>query len=92
MNIITQFNNKTVLVTGHTGFKGSWLSAWLSKLGANVVGLSNRVPTHPSHFDLIEKTIGDDKRIDIKDFQSVSSIYSVKRGGWRFPIIKFSSC
>ena len=32
--------DKTVLLTGHTGFKGSWLSIWLKKLGANVIGLS----------------------------------------------------
>ena len=33
--------NKKILVTGHTGFKGSWLSLWLLKLGCEVVGLSN---------------------------------------------------
>ena len=32
------FKDKTVLITGHTGFKGSWLSIWLRELGANVVG------------------------------------------------------
>ena len=50
------FKNKKVLVTGHTGFKGSWLSLWLSMLGANVVGVSNSVPTKPSHYELV-KTI-----------------------------------
>lgn len=44
------FKGKTVLVTGHTGFKGSWLTAWLLELGAKVVGLSNGIPTEPSHF------------------------------------------
>ena len=44
------FQNKNVLVTGHTGFKGSWLSAWLSQLGAKVIGLSDRVPTEPAHY------------------------------------------
>lgn len=44
------FRGKTVLVTGHTGFKGSWLTAWLLELGAEVVGLANDVPTEPSHF------------------------------------------
>ena len=48
------FKDKNVLITGNTGFKGSWLSAWLSKLEANLLGFSNRVPTKPSHFDLIE--------------------------------------
>ena len=41
------WKNKKVLVTGHTGFKGSWLSIWLQKLGANVVGFSKSIPTKP---------------------------------------------
>ena len=44
------YKNKTVLVTGHTGFKGSWLTAWLLKLGAKVVGFSKDIPTNPSMF------------------------------------------
>ncbi len=44
------YRNKKVLVTGNTGFKGSWLSAWLLTLGAKVYGLSNGIPTQPSHF------------------------------------------
>jgi nucleoside-diphosphate-sugar epimerase len=40
-----------VLVTGHTGFKGSWLVMWLLKLGARVAGLSNGIPTQPSVFE-----------------------------------------
>ena len=44
------FNNKTVLITGNSGFKGSWLSAWLIKLGAKVVGLSLDIPSTESHF------------------------------------------
>lgn len=43
---------RTVLVTGHTGFKGAWLSLWLHALGARVVGLSDGVPTSPSLFGL----------------------------------------
>lgn len=46
-----QFHGKKVLVTGHTGFKGSWLTAWLLRLGASVSGLSDCVPTSPAHFD-----------------------------------------
>ena len=46
------FKGKTVLVTGHTGFKGSWLSIWLKELGAQVVGYSLEPPTAPSLFDL----------------------------------------
>ncbi len=44
------FRGKTILVTGNTGFKGSWLTAWLLQLGAEVVGLSDGIPTEPSHF------------------------------------------
>lgn len=46
------FDGRTVLVTGHTGFKGSWLSLWLQALGAHVVGYSLPAPTEPSNFDL----------------------------------------
>ena len=41
---------KNVLITGHTGFKGSWLTAWLKLLGAKVMGISLNPHTHPSHF------------------------------------------
>ena len=47
------FKNKSVLVTGHTGFKGSWLSLWLYELGAKVTGLGLSPNTEPSHFELI---------------------------------------
>jgi CDP-glucose 4,6-dehydratase len=43
------YKNKTVLLTGNSGFKGSWLSYWLSKMGANVIGFSKNIPTQPSH-------------------------------------------
>ena len=44
------YKGKTVFVTGHTGFQGSWLSLWLTLLGANVVGYSLSPPTRPSLF------------------------------------------
>ena len=44
------YENKTVLITGHTGFKGSWLSLWMSYLGAKVIGVSLDIPSQPSHF------------------------------------------
>jgi CDP-glucose 4,6-dehydratase len=52
-----QYRNKTVLLTGHTGFKGSWLAYWLHQLGANVIGYSLPVPTEPSHWDLLKLEI-----------------------------------
>lgn len=45
------FNGKKVLVTGHTGFKGTWMTLWLQQMGADVVGIANRIPTQPSHFE-----------------------------------------
>lgn len=46
------YNGKKVLVTGNTGFKGSWLSVWLNMLGAEVYGFSNEIPTDPSMFEV----------------------------------------
>jgi CDP-glucose 4,6-dehydratase len=46
------WNGKRVLVTGHTGFKGSWLCLWLNRMGADVTGYSVSVPTDPSLFEL----------------------------------------
>ncbi|MFN3943480.1 MAG: CDP-glucose 4,6-dehydratase [Allosphingosinicella sp.] len=45
------YAGKRVLVTGNTGFKGSWLALWLSRLGAEVTGFSDAVQTEPSHFE-----------------------------------------
>ena len=73
------FHNKTILVTGHTGFKGSWLSIWLTSLGAKVVGLSDDVPTKPSNF--VASKVGkliEDNRIDIRDKKSVEKIIQSK--------------
>ena len=69
------YQGKKVLITGHTGFKGSWLTAWLLKLGAKVCGISDQIPTDPSMF--VE--LGLDRKIehhycDIRDFEGVSKI------------------
>jgi len=48
------YRDKKVLVTGHTGFKGCWLTAWLLELGAEVIGFSKDIPTHPSLFEVLE--------------------------------------
>ncbi len=45
------YRNKTVLITGHTGFKGSWLAIWLKELGADVVGYSLAPPSEPNNFE-----------------------------------------
>ena len=48
-----KYKNKRVLITGHTGFKGAWLTAWLLKLGANVAGYSIDLPTQPALFEIL---------------------------------------
>ena len=73
------YKNKTILVTGHTGFKGSWLTQWLNMMGANVVGISNDIPSHPSNFEVSKMScLIDDIRLDIRNpdvlTQSISEI------------------
>lgn len=58
------YSSRRVLVTGHTGFKGSWLALWLTRLGAKVTGFSDAIPTDPSHFAALKLEI-DDRRGDI---------------------------
>jgi CDP-glucose 4,6-dehydratase len=45
------YKGQRILVTGHTGFKGSWLTTWLLKLGAQVIGVSRDIPTQPAMFE-----------------------------------------
>lgn len=47
------FDGKKILITGHTGFKGAWLTSWLLHLGANVIGYSKDIPTTPSMFNVL---------------------------------------
>ena len=54
INFENTFKGKVVLVTGHTGFKGSWFSIFLNLLGAKVAGYSLRPSSSPNHFDLSE--------------------------------------
>ena len=69
------FSNSKVLVTGHTGFKGSWLSSWLIALGADVIGVSLDIPTQPSHFVAIDlKKRLHHHLLDIRDFDSIKDL------------------
>jgi CDP-glucose 4,6-dehydratase len=75
MTTLKIFNGAKVVVTGHTGFKGSWLSLWLAELGAKVFGISIDLPTIPSHF--LAAGLDDrmqDSRLDIRDGRVFSSI------------------
>ncbi len=59
------YHNTRVLITGHTGFKGSWLALWLKQMGAKITGYSLLPPTEPNHFDLdIVSIIGDVRNAD----------------------------
>ena len=60
------YKNRSVLVTGHTGFKGSWLVLWLQMLGAKVTGISLPPETSPNHWDLLGLDI-ESFYIDIRD-------------------------
>jgi len=72
---VNQFHGKTVLITGHTGFKGSWLSVWLTSLGAKVIGLSVDIPSTPSNFEASGiNNMMDDFRIDIRDAVAVNKL------------------
>ena len=64
--MFSNFKNSTVVITGHTGFKGVWLAAWLKKCGAKIIGIALDPSTSPSHFKAI-KLYEDliDLRIDI---------------------------
>jgi CDP-glucose 4,6-dehydratase len=95
-----------VLLTGHTGFKGSWLSMWLDALGANVTGYALEPPTQPSLFEQA-KLAGSSRSIyaDVRDFQRLKAAVaecradvvihmaaqSVVRRGYEDPIETYSS-
>lgn len=101
------FAGKSVLVTGHTGFKGSWLCLWLHRMGAEVTGLSLEPPTTPNHFtdanvvDLLDSHI----LADIRDEKAVGqaieesqpdlilhlAAQTIVRRGYREPLETFST-
>ncbi|TAN51764.1 MAG: CDP-glucose 4,6-dehydratase [Methylococcaceae bacterium] len=72
------YRGRRVLLTGHTGFKGSWLALWLSELGAEVVGLALPPQTSPNHWELLDLKIPE-HRTDIRDSTAVAAILSNTR-------------
>tara|TARA_Y100000768_G_scaffold375956_1_gene347392 strand:- start:5606 stop:6676 length:1071 start_codon:yes stop_codon:yes gene_type:complete len=68
------FLGSRVLITGHTGFKGSWLSAWLKLFGAHITGVSNEVRTDPSHYDSILKIFDKDLKADVRNLDVLKQI------------------
>ena len=75
------FAGRSVLVTGHTGFKGSWLCLWLDRLGARVSGYALDPPTEPSNF--VEARIADllvaDVRADLRDRDTLAAALETAR-------------
>ena len=69
------FFKKKVLITGHTGFKGSWLSLWMHLMGAKVLGISKDIPTSPSHFKLANlNKLVKSNFIDIENLEKIKKI------------------
>ena len=66
------WKNKRVLITGHTGFKGSWLSLWLQKLGAEVTGYARQAVDNPNMYTVVDIENGMNSVID--DVQNLESL------------------
>ena len=64
------YEGRRVLVTGHTGFKGSWLVLWLQSLGARVTALSLPAETSPNHWDLLGLDV-ESHHVDIRDEEAI---------------------
>jgi CDP-glucose 4,6-dehydratase len=90
------YSGKKVLITGHTGFKGAWLTSWLLKLDAKVYGIAKDIPTKPSMFEeleLTEKII--DYKEDLRDLEKIKEIVSLVKPDFVFhlaaqPIVSVS--
>jgi len=90
------YKDKKVLITGHTGFKGSWLTVWLLKLGAKVVGLSKDIPTTPSMFEELNLEEKIEHYIeDIRNLEGLKKVIDKSRPDFIFhlaaqPIVSLS--
>ena len=84
VNLRTAFDGGApVLVTGHTGFKGSWLSLWIASLGGEVHGIALDPPTEPSLFTLakVASVLASDTRADIRDPEAFDSVLQKAQPG-----------
>ncbi len=75
------WKNRSVLITGHTGFKGGWLTSWLHHLGANIHGYSLEPPTQLNLFDVakIAKLLTSETRADLADLEQLKSTIQQSR-------------
>ncbi len=75
MSILTPLKGKSVFVTGHTGFKGSWLCLWLIELGATVTGYALAPPTNPNNFTVsgVKELLQDHYEADIRDDETLTA-------------------
>ena len=60
------YRGRRVLITGHTGFKGSWLALWLHELGSALAGIALAPASIPNHWTLLNLPL-DDRRLDVRD-------------------------
>ena len=72
------YRGRRVLITGHTGFKGSWLAAWLAQMEAEVTGFSQDPATTPNHWDLLQLPIVD-LRGDVRDLSAIGEAVHTSR-------------
>ncbi len=85
MLFLDNFRNKTVLVTGHTGFKGSWLCLWLKNLGANIVGLGLDPTSDKSFYSVNNINLFvEDNIFDIRDLNKVKNLISTVKPDFVF--------
>ncbi|MGH2839559.1 MAG: CDP-glucose 4,6-dehydratase, partial [Solirubrobacteraceae bacterium] len=74
------WRNRVVLVTGHTGFKGAWLTLWLQSVGARVVGLAGGLPSSPSLYDVARVASGlTEIAADIRDLAALRTAFTRHR-------------
>ena len=72
------YNGRRVLITGHTGFKGSWLSCWLKQLGAHVCGIALPPESEPNHYQLLKPAVRSVEE-DIRNREVVETVFSAYR-------------
>jgi len=74
------WRGKRVLLTGHTGFKGSWMALWLQAMGADLCGYALAPPTDPSLFDLAQVGAGMNSQLgDIRDLAALQAVFAAQR-------------